>query len=49
MRVLANLLPGLVGLFVGVVALVSAHVETARLKLRQQTRRNTAITEPDAD
>ena len=43
MSELANFLPGLVGLFVGIVAVVSAHVATRRLKLHQQAARNAAL------
>lgn len=43
MRELANLLPALVGLFLGIVAVVSAHLATHRLKLHQQATRNAAI------
>ena len=42
MRELANLLPAVLGLFLGIVAVVSAHLATHRLKSHQQAARNAA-------
>ena len=39
---LANLFPAFVGLFIGIVALVSAHVATRRLKSHQADRKTAA-------